>query len=93
MDRALLTAEKYGISITSSVLVVDGTIRMSVRTDQVYELKLYVANTANTAMLLTHCSFLKTVPCFSLEVTRDRPLLLQPAEHHTDSFIILSHRI
>ncbi|XP_041952751.1 putative helicase mov-10-B.1 isoform X1 [Alosa sapidissima] len=77
-DRALLIAEKYGISITSSVLVVDGTIRMSVRTDQVYELKLYVANTANTAMLLTHCSFLKTVPCFSLEVTRDRPLLLQP---------------
>ncbi|XP_062396186.1 putative helicase mov-10-B.2 [Sardina pilchardus] len=83
-DRAVLIADKYGISISSSVLLVDGTIRMSVRTEEVYETMLYVENTADTTMLLTHCSFLKGAPYFSLEdqprVSHARPLLLQPGK-------------
>lgn len=82
--RSVFFADKYGVRVSSELQIEDGKIHWCVEGAEVHELKLFVENTGQEAILFTCFSALHYLQYFTLvdsqRVTNDNPHRLEPSE-------------
>ncbi|XP_056319481.1 putative helicase mov-10-B.1 [Danio aesculapii] len=83
-DMSVFFADKYGVRVSSELQIDDGKIQWCVEGAEVHELKLFVENTGQEAILFTCFSALHYLQYFTLydsqRVTNDNPHRLEPNE-------------
>lgn len=85
-NRAEFTSDRFGISITSEELFIDGKMSLYVESLSEYCLSLSIENTSNNTVHFTYYTALHWLQFFSLEderrVTKANPLALSPGGHY-----------
>lgn len=83
-DMSVFFADKYGVRVSSELQIEDGKIHWCVEGAEVHELKLFVENTGQEAILFTCFSALHYLQYFTLDdsqrVRKDNPHRLEPNE-------------